>query len=68
MAQMNLSTKPTQPHRRGEQICGCQEGGGWSGIDWEFGVHRRKLLPLEWVSNEILLYIPGNCLVTCDGA
>ena len=29
-----------------EQTCGCQEGGG-SGMDWESGVDRRKLLPLE---------------------
>ena len=31
----------------GEQTCGCQGGGGWSGMDWEFGVDRCKLLPLE---------------------
>ena len=30
--------------------------GGGSGMDWEFGVNRCKLLPLEWISNEILLY------------
>ena len=29
-------------------------------MDWEFGVNRCKLLPLEWISNEILLYGPGN--------
>ena len=40
------------------------------GMDWEFGVHRCRLLPLEWISNEILLYITGNSiyLVTYDGA
>ena len=26
-----------------------------SGMDWEFGVSRCKLLHLEWISNEILL-------------
>ena len=31
------------------------EGGG-SGMDWEFGVNRHKLLHLEWVSNEVLLH------------
>ena len=36
-----------------------EEGGG-SGMDWEFGVNRCKLLPLEWIGNEILLYSPGN--------
>ena len=25
-------------------------------MDWEFGVNRCKLLPFEWISNEILLY------------
>ena len=34
--------------------------GGGSGRDWGFGVSRCKLLHLEWISNEILLHIPGN--------
>ena len=47
--------------------------GGGNGMDWEFGVNRCKLLPLEWISNEInktLLCSPGNYddLVTYDGA
>ena len=46
-------------HGHGEQTC-CQGVGGESGMDWEFGVNRCKLLPLEWLSNEILLYITGN--------
>ena len=29
-------------------------------MDWEFGVSRGKLLDLEWISNEILLYSTGN--------
>ena len=45
-------------HGHGEQTCGCQGGG--SGMDWEFGVNRRKLLPLEWISNEVLLCSTGN--------
>ena len=36
---------------------GVEEG---SGMDWELGVSRRKLLHLEWISNEILLYSTGN--------
>jgi len=60
MAQMNLSTKQKQTHRHREQICGCQGGGGRSGIDWELGVSRCKLLHSEWVSNEVLLYSTGN--------
>ena len=47
MAQMNLSTEKKQTHGHGEQTCGCQGEGGWSGMDWEFRVSRCKLLPLE---------------------
>ena len=47
-------------HGHGEQTCGCQGGGGGSGMDWEFGVSKCKLLPLETISNEILLYNTGN--------
>ena len=53
---MNLSTEKKQTPGHGEQTCGCQRGGGGSGIDWEFRVSRCKLLHLEWISNEILLY------------
>ena len=31
-----------------------------NGMDWKFGVNRCGLLPLEWISNEILLYSTGN--------
>ena len=58
MAQMNLSTDQKQTHRCGDQTCNCQGGG--SGMDWEFGVSRCKLLHLEWISNEVLLYSTGN--------
>ena len=51
---MNLPTEKRQTHRHGEQTCGCQGGGGESGMEWEFGVSRCKLLHLEWISNEIL--------------
>ena len=57
---MNLSTKQTRTHGHGEQTCGCQGGEGRSGMDWEFGVSRCKLLYLEWISNEVLLYSTGN--------
>ena len=35
---------------------------GWGGsvMDWEFGISRRKLLHLEWMHNEVLLYSTGN--------
>ena len=29
-----------ETHGVGEQTCGCQGGGGGSGIDWEFGINR----------------------------
>ena len=31
-----------------------------SGMHWEFGVSRYKLLGLEWISNEVLLHSTGN--------
>ena len=50
MAQINLSTKEKQTHR--EQTCGCQgrREGGRSGMNWESGVGKCKLLHLEWVN------------------
>ena len=38
--------------------------GEWegSGMDWEFGVSRCKLLHLEKISNKVLLYSTGKCL------
>ena len=33
---------------------------GASGLDWEFGVGRCKLLHLELISNEVLLYSTEN--------
>lgn len=41
---MNLSTEKKRTHGLGEQTCGCQGEGGGSGMDWEFGVSRCKLL------------------------
>ena len=52
---MNLSTEKKQTYGHGEQICGCQGRGAGSGMDWEFGVSRYKLLNSEWIGNEILL-------------
>ena len=40
MALMNLNTEKKWSHRRGEQSCGGQGGGGGSRLDWEFGVNR----------------------------
>ena len=58
---MNLSTEKKQTHGHEEQTCGCQGGrGGRQSQGWELGVNRCKLLHLEWISNEILLYSTGN--------
>ena len=35
-------------------------GRGGSGMDWELGVTGCKLLPLEWINNEVLLCITEN--------
>ena len=55
MAQMNLSAKQKQTHRRREQTCGCGGGTGW-----EFGISRCKLLHIGWINNKVLLYSTGN--------
>ena len=60
MAQINISTEQKQTHGYREKTCGCQGGGGERWMDWESGVSRYKLLYLEWISNEILLYSTGN--------
>ena len=60
MAGRNLSIGQKQTHRHGEQNCGCQGGDGRNGMAWEFGVYRCKLLHLERISNEVLLYSTGN--------
>ena len=57
---MNLSTEKKQIHGHGEQTCACQEGGLEGGRKWDCGVSSCKLLHLEWISNEILLYSPRN--------
>ena len=49
-----------ETHGLREQIRGCQRGVGRSRMHWEFGVNRCKILPLEWISNEILLRNTGN--------
>ena len=54
---MNLSTEQKQTYKHGEQTCDCQ---GRTGREWEFEVSRWKLLHLEWISNEVLVYGTGN--------
>ena len=52
---MNLFTEKKQTYGQGEQIYGCQVGGRWSGMDWDLGVSKCKLLLLEWISNESMM-------------
>ena len=59
-AQMNLSTEKKLMDMENRLL--IAEGEGGSGMDGEFGVNRCKLLPLEWVSNEMLLCSTGNCV------
>ena len=57
---MIVSAKQKRTHGHREQICGAKGGGGRSGTDWEFGISRCKLLHLEWISSEVLLYGIGH--------
>lgn len=43
--QCSTVTGMKQTHRHGGQTCGCRRG--WGEMNWEFGVHSCKLLPLE---------------------
>ena len=61
MAQMNLSTKQKQTHIENRLVVAKGEEGG-SGMDWKFAVSKCKLLYLEWISNEIMLYSTGSCI------
>ena len=44
---VSLYLKCVSSHGLGEQTSGCQGGGGGSGMDWESGVNRCKILHLE---------------------
>ena len=59
MAQMNLSTEKKIMDLE-KRLVVAKGGGRGSGVDWELGVNGCKLLPLEWISNEILLCSTGN--------
>ena len=59
MAQMNLSSEKKLMDMENRLVVTKVNGGG-SGMDWESGVNRCKILYLEWISNEILLHSTGN--------
>ena len=50
---MNLSTEKKILDLKNRLVV-AKGGGGGSGMAWELGVNRNRLLPLEWLSNEIL--------------
>ena len=54
-------TSKVQTHRHDRRLVVIKVGdGGGSGMDWEFGINRCKLLYLDWISNEVLLYSTRN--------
>ena len=57
---MNLSTEKKIMDMENRLVHAKGRGGEgeWDGP--ELGVNRCKLLPVEWMSNEILLYCTGN--------
>ena len=59
MAQIKLSTEKKFMVLENRLVV-AKGGGGGSGMDWESGANKCKLLPLEWISKEILLYSTGN--------
>ena len=61
MAQMILFTKQKQIVAKSRLVVARWEERG-SGMDGKFGVGGYKLLYLEWMGNEVLLYSTGNCV------
>ena len=59
MARMNLFTQEKETQDIENRLVVAKWEGGGSGMDWEFGVSRYKLLHLEWI-NWIILYSTGN--------
>ena len=59
MAQMNLSTEKKIIDLENSLVVAKGEG---AGVGWigKLGVNRCRLLPLDWISNEILLGSTGN--------
>ena len=51
-----------QTHRHREQTVVAKGEGEGRGMDWGFGVHRCKLLHLEWLNNKVLIYSTGAIL------
>ena len=57
---MNLSSEKKIMDLEDRLVVAKGEARGGSGMDWDLGANRYRLLPLEWISNEILLCSTGN--------
>ena len=57
---MNISTDKKIMDFQNRLVIAKGDGGGGSGVAGELGVNRYELLPLEWISNEILQCSTGN--------
>ena len=57
MAQMNLTTEKKLMALENRLVVAKEEG---IGMDWEAGLNRCELLPLEWRSNGVPLYSRRN--------
>ena len=66
MVEMNLAIEQRQTHRHGERIVVAKGQRRSSGMDWEFGVGRCKLLHLENINNKVLLNSTGD-YIQCSG-
>ena len=56
---MILPKEQKWTHGHGKWTVVSKGKGGGSGMDWVFRVGGCKLLPLEWISNEVLLHSTG---------
>ena len=57
---MNLPAKQNRLTHIEKRFVVAEGMGGGSGIDWEFGVSRSKLLHLERIKDKLLLYNTGT--------
>ena len=60
MVQMNLSTNKSRLRDIENRFVVAKAEGGESGMDWESGVRRCKLLHLKWINSKVLLCSRGN--------
>ena len=62
---MNLSTEKKIMDLENRLVVAKGEGEG-VGMDGVLGVNRCRLLPLEWISNEIPMYSTGNYIQSLE--